>query len=72
MQKRRNEEALAKFNATVAEIQKLLEEIREAADGDFDADPDTVDWSWVRNAIDTRNKLKDALDQIRGEGAYAR
>ena len=70
--KKRNEEALAKFNATVAEIQELLEGMREAADGDFDADPDTVDMGWVGNATQTRDKLRDLLDQIRGEGEYAK
>ena len=65
--KKRNEEALAQFAAAVAEIQELLEGIREAADGDFDADPDTLDWGWVGNATWTRDQLKHVLAVIHGE-----
>ena len=65
--KKRNEEALAQFAAAVAEIQELLEGIREAADGDFDADPDTLDWGHAGDACWTRDQLKHVLAVIHGD-----
>ena len=62
-----NENAQDKFMNLVIEIQSLLAEVRDAADGHFFTGPEEVHWGHVGDATWTRDQLKHVLAVIRGE-----
>ena len=71
-QQRNREEARAQFMALVVEILEMTEAINDAASDHFDLTPEEIHFGHVGDAARTRDKLKDILDQICGEGEYAR
>jgi hypothetical protein len=65
--RRRNEDALARFVGVVAEIQAALTGIREAADDHFGVRPEEVHWAHVGDAARIRDGLNEILAIIRNE-----
>lgn len=67
----RNNKAADAYVALIADIQKKLAILQEAADNHLGADPDNISWPDVGDATHLLKQLSDAADMITKSGEYA-
>ena len=68
---RSNEDALAAFAQSKAEIDSMLERIKSLSDDHFGYSPDEITWSHAEGLAHYGDVLKRIMDMVFNEGEHA-
>jgi hypothetical protein len=66
-----NDKALDAFLTAKAEIDALLERLKELSEDNFQTNPERISWADVTTLNDTRDTLRQITDRALREGEYA-
>lgn len=68
---KKKQEAIDAYIGKAANIQAMLERLKESADDHFGDDPDAITWGHVGSLGSIEEKLQHLCDMVFKEGEYA-